>query len=149
MTNTARTMATQFSSTPNSQASSFDDSNASQGSYQRPISSGGVHAQALQRENTPTTSLSNPSSQEQILHEAQPSPSAGRQRLEVRGIQAPIAPMLQIASDTAGLKRTADGQVKEKSPTSPMSARCGHSRTSSMTSRGSQIGEVCYFEVEL
>lgn len=129
-------MAAHLQSAPRSQTSSFEESIPSQGSYQHPSSSGNV-----QREPTPTTSLSNPSSQEQMIEGANQSPLAHGQRKTSNTPQAPIAPMIQTASE-GGTKRTADGQVKERSPTSPIVGRYGHSRTSSTTSRGSEIGEV-------
>ena len=141
---TAGTMATQLHSDPNSQASSFGDS---QGSYQRPTSDHYHLPEAPQRDITPSTSLSNPSSQENITHKMQNSPSSQKQRMEIQKPHVPVAPMAHMTSDYVGAKRTADGQVKERSPTSPTSVKYGHSRNSSMTSRGSQIGEVCLFKI--
>lgn len=142
-------MATHLHSAPNSQASSLEDSNASQGLYQRPTSSDNTR-EAVQREPTPSTSLSNPSSQEQIQKAVLQSPPTRGQRIETHNsAQAPIAPMLHMTGDIGGAKRTADGQVKERSPTSPMSVRYEHSRNSSTTSRGSQIGEVGTYYLSL
>ena len=137
-------MATQLHSEPNSQASSFEDS---QDSYQRHTSSHSHPLEAPQRGITPSTSLSNPSSQENITHKMQNSPSAQKQRMEPEKPHTPVAPIAHMTGDYVGAKRTADGQVKERSPTSPTSVRYGHSRNSSMTSRGSQIGEVCLFKI--
>ena len=136
-------MAAQLHSAPNSQASSLGDTVDSQGSYPTQ-SSADRRFEILQRENTPSTSLSNPSSQEQIAERAR-SP-ASRLTLETRQDSAPMAPMAHMKDDlTAASKRTADGRVKEKSslPATPVTpGRWEHSRNSSMTSKGSQIGEV-------
>lgn len=138
-------MATQLYSAPNSQASSIEDTANSQGSY--PPQSSAV--ELLHRENTPPTSLSNPSSQEQMAEKAQ-SPTRAL-TLETRQASAPMAPMEHTKDDlTAASKRTADGRIKEKSslPTSPVTARrWEHSRNSSTTSKGSQIGEVRYSRI--
>lgn len=135
-------MATQLHSAPNSQNSSFEHSTASQSSQNNPTTSSEPNSQTLRRETTPSTSLSNPSSQEYMAKKTQHSPPTRGQRMDSQSTQAPIAPMAHITNDIAGAKRTADGQVKERSPTSPVVGRYEHSRNSSMTSRGSQIGEV-------
>ncbi|KAL8827290.1 MAG: hypothetical protein Q9191_003273 [Dirinaria sp. TL-2023a] len=136
-------MATQLHSAPNSQASSLGDTIDSQGSCP-PQSSADRRLEVLQRENTPSTSLSNPSSQEQIADK--PRSPTRRLNLETRQDSAPVAPMVHIKDDlSVASKRTADGRVKEKSslPTSPITvATTEHSRSSSMTSKGSQIGEL-------
>jgi len=75
------------------------------------------------------------------------SPPIRGQRMDLHTTQAPIAPMAHTVNDFAGTKRTADGEIKEKSPTSPVAGRYEHSRNSSMTSRGSQIGEVRPFRI--
>jgi len=140
-------MATPLRSAPNSQSSSFEHSTASQSSQHDPTASSEPNSQNLHRETTPSTSLSNPSSQEYMSKKPQHSPPTRGQRMDIQTTQAPIAPMAHTVNDFAGTKRTADGQVKEKSPTSPVVGRYEHSRNSSMTSRGSQIGEVRPFVV--
>ena len=78
-----------------------------------------------------------------MAEKAQHSAPTSGLRMEVRHTQAPTAPMAQMTADFTGApKRTVDGEIKDRSPTSPTVGKYGHSRTSSMTSRGSQIGEV-------
>ena len=145
-------MASARESAPNSQSSSFDDS---QGSQYRPVSSGSFSSSQIRlpRETTPATSLSNPSSQERMaereqrIHRAPQSPRAPI-KLDTRFGHAPVANMGRPHQDqTSAPKRSADGQIKEPTPTSPTSPGYngiyGHSRASSTTSRGSQVGEVC------
>ena len=149
---TCPTMASARESAPNSQSSSFDDS---QGSQYRPVSSGSFSSSQIRlpRETTPATSLSNPSSQEhmaereQRTHGAPHSPRVPT-KLDTRFGQAPVANMGRPHQEhTSAPKRSADGQIKEPTPTSPTSpgytGRYEHSRHSSTTSRGSQVGEVC------
>lgn len=135
-------MATPLRSAPQSQSSSFEHSTASQSSQHDPTSSSEPNSQTLPRETTPSTSLSNPSSQEYMGKKTQHSLPRRGQSIHIQTTHAPIAPMAHTVVDCAGTKRTADGQVKEKSPTSPVGVRYAHSRNSSTTSRGSQIGEV-------
>lgn len=135
-------MATPPRSAPNSQSSSFEHSAASQSSQPDPTSSSEPNSQTLPRETTPSTSLSNPSSQEYMGKKTEHSPPRRGQSIRVQTTHAPIAPMAHTVDTLAGTKRTADGQVKDKSPTSPVVGTYGHSRNSSTTSRGSQIGEV-------
>ncbi len=73
---------------------------------------------------------------------SQHSPAAPRRELDRQTVQAPIAPMVYTAGDSVGAKRTADGQVKDRSPTSSVAGSYQHSRTLSTASRESQIGEV-------
>lgn len=143
-----------------SQSSSFD---GSQESRNRPISSGSFASSQNRppRDITPSTSLSNPSSQEHIAEKMDPhnnhlAPRSSRQptRLDTGFTQAPVANMGGSLGDhTSAPKRTADGQLKQGnsiSPTSPSKiGRHERSRTSSMTSRGSQIGEVCLGSLHL
>lgn len=140
-------MAAQLHSAPNSQSSSFEHSTVSQSSQHDPTANSEPNSQTLHRETTPSTSLSNPSSQEYMGKKTQHSPPTRAQRMDMQTAQAPIAPMAHTVNDFAGTKRTADGEIKEKSPTSPVAGRYEHSRNSSMTSRGSQIGEVRPFVV--
>ena len=135
----------------NSQTSSFDES------QYRPRSSGSFSASQihLPRDITPATSLSNPSSQERMAEKAEqrkiypaPPSSRGLSVLDTRFGQAPVANMGGPQHHyTTAPKRSADGQIKQANSTSPTSPgetnRNEHSRTSSATSRGSQIGEVC------
>ena len=150
---TCLTMASARESAPNSQSSSFDDS---QTSHHRPVSSGSFSSSqiCLPREITPATSLSNPSSQEHMAEREQrtqraPHSPRAPTKLDTRFGQAPVANMGRPHQDyTSAPKRSADGQIKEPTPTSPTSpgynGRYEHSRTSSTTSRGSQVGEVCF-----
>jgi len=138
-------------SLPNSQQSSLNESSKSQLSQTRPGSSG-VH-ESSQGIMTPSTTLSNKSSQERVsignanetnAHmmghglESQESPHSWN--------APPTRPSEYQGSYTGTLKRTANGEIKSpvhSSSTSPVDTiQYGHSRNSSMTSRGSQIGEV-------
>ena len=143
-------------SVPNSQGSSFNDSTASQTSPQRPTSGDKSQFFAghyLSRPITPSTSSSNPSSQERaeerlkgiliLQGDAQRQPhNAQNERprsLDVGGLNG---------ENTHAPKRTADGRVKIadlEMPTSPVdfSHFQRHSRNDSNVSKGSQIGEVC------
>lgn len=143
-------MALEQQSVPNSQSSSFD---GSQGSQYRPVSSGSFASPQTRplRDVTPSTSLSNPSSQEHMAAKMDQTVDYRSYRgstLDTRPLQAPVANMGGPRRDyTSAPKRTADGQLKQGnsiSPTSPNKInRNEHSRTSSTTSRGSQIGDVC------
>ena len=144
-------MALEQQSVPNSQSSSFD---GSQGSQYAPVSSGSFASSQTRppRDVTPSTSLSNPSSQEYMAAKMnQPIDSRTSREpalLDTRPLQAPVANMGGPHPDhTSAPKRTADGQLKRGnsiSPTSPSrSSKHEHSRTSSTTSRSSQIGDVC------
>ena len=146
-------MASARDSATNSQYSSFDDS---QGSQHHPFSTGSFSSSQPHhpRDTTPTTSLSNPSSQEYMAEKPEqrtnhpaPRSSRGPAMLDTRFIQAPLANMGGPHQDyTSAPKRSADGEIKQAnriSPTSPgQTTRYEHSRTSSTTSRGSQISEV-------
>jgi len=148
------------SSVTNSQVSSFEDSVASQASPQRPMSSDKPQSSAAgysTRQITPSTSLSDPSSQERaadrlreiltaddydahgqrrlVSHHA---PNVRPRSLYTRGLNG---------EHTHAQKRTADGQVKAADPdvpTSPVdiSRSRGHTKNDSATSQSSQIGEV-------
>ena len=146
-------MASARESAPNSQSSSFDDN---QGSQYRPVSSDSFSSSQIRlpRETTPATSLSNPSSQEHMAEREQrtqrvPYSPRAPTKLDTRFGQAPVANMGRPHQEhISAPKRSADGQIKEPTPTSPTSPGYGngryeHSRTSSTTSRGSQVGEVC------
>ena len=142
-----------------SQNSSMGDSSTSQMSHVRPPSSGyAEHSQAHRglEAITPSTPLSNYSSQEHALdgqtdtESMNASPAGGlgertHQHLLVRtGEPRQSFPMYPALVS----KRMANGDIKspkESLPTSPLdSALYGHSRTTTTSSRGSQIGEVSY-----
>lgn len=140
----------------NSQSSSF---NGSQESQHRPISGGSLTSSQDRppRDVTPSTSLSNPSSQEYLAVQMEqprnyspnyivPHGSRGPTTLATRYPQAPVANMGGSSEDyTSAPKRTADGHIKQGNPISPMHGKSNtieHSRTSSTVSQGSQIGEV-------
>lgn len=147
------------SSVPNSQGSSFNDSVLSQASPQRPMSSDKFQFSAgnySARQITPSTSSSDPSSQERAAERLQEILSAEddaqqqfRPHLQNAQIERPQS--LHIGSlngeHTYALKRMADGKVKtvdlnmSRSPVDVSRSR-GHSRNDSKTSKGSQIGEV-------
>lgn len=138
-------------SLPHSQQSSLNESSNSHLSETRPGSSG-IY-ESSQGIMTPSTTLSNKSSQECVsmsdANEANP-------RLIGQGLESedslqswnlpPTRPSNSHRSYTSAPKRTANGQVKSPTyslPTSPVDpSQYGHSRNSSITSRGSQIGEV-------
>ena len=143
-------------SNPNSQDSSFPEASASQHSQLAPSSarllellttSGGRDA------TTPSTSLSNYSSQENVLN-SQKSISDSQIIHDERDMShsGPMAytsatTESRRAEYTGALKRTATGQIKSplqgSLPTSPVdSSSYGHSRNTSTTSKSSHIGEV-------
>ena len=140
--------------TSNSQSSSF---NGSQESQHRPVSGGSLTSSQNRppRDITPSTSLSNPSSQEHLPVQMEqphnyrvPRVPRGPTMLDTRFSQAPVANMGSASGDyTSAPKRTADGYIKQGNSTSPTVPGRGnsseHSRTSSTVSQGSQIGEVC------
>ncbi|KAG6999566.1 hypothetical protein G7Y79_00034g069890 [Physcia stellaris] len=142
-------MALEQQFVPNSQSSSFD---GSQGSQYAPVSSGSFTSSQTRppRDVTPSTSLSNPSSQEHMAKMNQPVDYRSSREpalLETRPLQAPVANMGGPHREyTSAPKRTADGQLKQGnsiSPTSPSkTSKHDHSRTSSTTSRSSQIGDL-------
>ena len=144
----------------NSQSSSF---NGSQESQQRPISGGSLTSSQDRppRDITPSTSLSNPSSQEHLTVQMEqphnyivPRVPRGPTMLDTRFPQAPVANMGSSSGDyTSAPKRTADGYIKQGNSISSTvhgkSSTNEHSRTSSTVSQGSQIGEVCLGSLHL
>lgn len=141
---------------PNSQQSSLNDSANSQLSQTRPGSSG-IH-ESPRSVMTPSTTLSNKSSKERVrtsMDDANETDdhSMGR-RLESHETRQswntqPAGPSGYQGTHTSAPKRTANGEIKSPRhslPTSPVeSSQHGHSRNSSMTSRGSQMGEVSLY----
>ena len=147
------------SSVPNSQGSSFDDSVVSRASPRRPMSSDkslffvGDHST---RQITPSTLLSDPSSQERAAERLKDilrakDDTQGQLRPDSHGSQNDKPQNLHIdglnGEHIYAQKRTADGKVKPGDlniPTSPasVSRSRGHSKSGSVTSKGSQIGEV-------
>ena len=103
---------------------------------------------------TPSTSLSNPSSQEiQTANTqlGQAAPSIRANGRTYRTLTPTSNPQNEVepvnGSPYHGLKRTASGELKSGSPSvqaSPESGKGGRSRATSTTSRGNQIGEVGY-----
>jgi len=102
---------------------------------------------------TPSTTLSNKSSEERVSIGDSNETNAymmGRGLKEQESLQLWNAPPTRPSGYqeiyTSAPKRTANGEIKSPQyslPTSPVeSSQYGHSRNSSMTSRGSQIGEV-------
>lgn len=55
-----------------------------------------------------------------MAKESQQSPAPARREMDMQVGQAPIAPMVYTAGDPVGTKRMADGQVKDRSPISPV-----------------------------
>ena len=153
-------MAFERHCTSNSQSSSF---NGSQESQHRPISGGSLTSSQDRppRDITPSTSLSNPSSQEHLAVQMEqphnyivPRIPKAPTKLETRFSQAPVANMGSSPGGyTSAPKRTADGYIKQGNSTSPTihakSNANEHSRTSSTVSQGSQIGEVCLGSLQL
>ena len=147
------------SSVPNSQDSSFNESVPSQASPQRPMSSNKFQFSAgnySTRQITPSTSSSDPSSQERAAERLQEMLSAEddaqqqvRPHLQNAQIQGPRSLHMGslIGEHTFALKRMADGKVKSvdlnisRSPVD-LSRSPGHSKNDSSPSKGSQIGEV-------
>lgn len=153
-------------SAPNSHASSFDGSLASQSSTREPstievtkqlktISSQGI--------DTPPTTASNFSSQESTTHELRSSPnrsstlppgtdSGARLRplsVDVNGAHKPHAHLASLGTfGNIPNKRSANGKIKHgeksrsSSPTNP--ERYVHSRGTSLNSKDSPIGEVSF-----
>lgn len=136
---------------PNSQQSSFNESANSQSSQTRPGSSG-VH-ESSHGIITPSTTLSNKSSEERVSMGDASETNAhmmGSGLESQEGLQSWNAPLTRPLGYkgiyTSAQKRTANGEIKSPQhslSTSPVDpSQYGHSRNSSMTSRGSQIGEV-------
>lgn len=153
-------------SAPNSNASSFDGSLASQTSTREPSSikvtqpSKNTSSQDI---NTPPTTASNFSSQESQAHELRGSPyrpsalppradSGARLRrlsVDVNGAQKPIAYLATIGSSgNISNKRLVNGEIKHgeksrsSSPKNP--ERYGHSRGTSLNSKDSPVGDVSF-----
>ena len=142
-----------------SEPSSVPNSQGSSASPQRPMSSDKFQFSAgnySARQITPSTSSSDPSSQERAAERLQEILSAEddaqqqfRPHLQNAQIERPQS--LHIGSlngeHTYALKRMADGKVKtvdlnmSRSPVDVSRSR-GHSRNDRKTSKGSQIGEV-------
>lgn len=129
----------------NSQATSLNGSQSSQLSQGRRNAAGDLDLIRDHGAMTPSTPLSNESSQEgtdrPYLVESDVSP------VEQDGKDdRPIACDALNQDHTSAPKRMVNGEVKPSEfslPTSPVdSSQYGHSRNSSRTSRGSQIGEV-------
>lgn len=156
-------------SAPNSHASSFDGSLASQNSTREP-SSTEVNQQSKatssQDINTPPTTTSNFSSQEsqaQKLRGSPYRPSAFPPRadsgarlcplsVDVNGAQKPHGYLASLGtSGNIPNKRLANGEIKhgEKSRSSspPNPERYGHSRGTSLNSKDGPIGDVSFFLV--
>ena len=112
-----------------------------------------THSDRFNEEMTPSTSFSNNSSQ----GSARKGPSdIDNAALQVEQQQTMLTPAATSQDDrsrrlymehTSAPKRMANGDIKSpgySGPNSPVDIdQCGHSRNSSRTSRGSQIGEVC------
>lgn len=132
-------------SPPTSRASSLNDSLSSQLSQLRPDATGDLELIRPHGVMTPLTSLSKKSS-----HEATDRPYLEEPDVSLVEQDGNIDGLLTYdvvdKDNTSAPKRMANGEVKpsESSPsTSPVkSSQYGHSRNSSTTSRGSQIGEV-------
>lgn len=139
-----------------SQQSSLDTAN-SQLSQSQPASSGlldSFQASFTPSLKTPSTSLSNMSSQERVGTDTADDGEGNvsdhglgvPQNVQSVNLSAPN-PLAHRVDRTGAPKRMADGEIKSPGyslPTSPASPnKYGHSRNSSRTSRGSQIGEVC------
>lgn len=132
-------------SPPTSQESTLNDSLSSQLSQVRPNAAGDVDIIRPHGAMTPSTSLSNKSSQEGTdgpYLVARPVSPVDQDE----GIRVLITDDALDKPHTGAPKRMANGEVKPSKsslPTSPVeSSQYGHSRNSSRTSRGSQIGEV-------
>lgn len=133
---------------PNSQQSSFNESSNSQSSQTRPGSSG-FH-ESSHGIMTPSTTLSNKSSEERVGMGETNADMMGSGLESQDGLHSwnapPTRPLGYQGINARAPKRTANGEIKSPQhslPTSPVdSSQYGHSRNSSMTSRGSQIGEV-------
>ena len=129
----------------NSQSSSFDETIASQSSRPLPLSQE-IHrlpnADPSPGENTPATSLSNPSSQDpatEVQPEVRTRPlSSGRQYSRSPTHHSPTL----LDDGKIPTKRMANGEVKhaEQNLPSPVEQH-GHTRNTSAVSRSSQIGE--------
>ena len=101
---------------------------------------------------TPSTSLSNPSSQESqaVGTSLDQTVASARANGRIYRILTPTStPQNEVEPESGmpynGLKRTASGEFKTEGPnvqTSPDSTEGGPSRKTSSASRGSQIGEV-------
>lgn len=146
-------------STLNSQQSSFDESLGSHYLVSQPFNESSLRSsqQNGQVPSTPSSSLSNPSSQDDLgskPRKIEDVPAVSRSGLNVlSGSSMPSGTNLYSeASAQAGhaitlkptaAKRTADGHMKNSSPAiSNSDLESGHSRTSSTASRSSQISEV-------
>lgn len=138
-------LGTSAGSPPTSQASTFNDSLSSQLSQVRSNAASDVNLIRPHGAMTPSTSLSNKSSQEgtdgPYLMESHVSPVD-----QDECIGGPITDDVLDKDRTGAPKRMANGEVKplESSlPTSPVeSSQYGHSRNGSRMSRGSQIGQL-------
>ena len=134
-------------SPPPSQASSLTGSLSSQLSQVRPNAASDLDFIHPHGAMDPSTSFSNKSSQEGTdrPYMMEPDESTVNQNENIEGL---IAEHGLDEDHTSAPKRKANGEVKPSEsslPTSPVeSSQYGHSRNSSRTSRGSQIGEVCH-----
>lgn len=153
-------------SAPNSHASSFDESLASQSSTQElPFTAVTQQSKTTSSQdiNTPPTTTSNLSSQESPAQELRGSPyrpsalppradPAARLRplsVDVNGVHQPYTyPAPLVNSGNISNKRLANGEIKHgeksrsNSPTNP--ERYGHSRSTSVNSKDSPIREVSF-----
>lgn len=143
-------------SLPNSQQSSLNDSSSSLLSQTRPSGVSELsQGSGVPRDMTTSTSLSNKSSEERVAMGGSDDRIAltvddglGSQE-ELYTTSTPVAISAEQRYDhTSAPKRMANGEIKSPGyslPTSPGdSSQYGHSRNSSRTSRGSQVGEVCH-----
>ena len=112
-----------------------------------------THSDRFDEEMTPSTSFSNNSSQGSARKGPSNIDDAALQVEQQQPILAPAAVSQDDQSQrlhiehTSAPKRMANGGIKSPGYSglnSPVDiGQCGHSRNSSRTSRGSQIGEVC------
>lgn len=143
-------------SLPNSQQSSLNNSSNSLLSQTRPSGVSELsQGSGVPRDTTPSTSLSSKSSQERVEMGGSDDQITltvddrlGSQE-ELYTMNTSVAmPAGQRYDHTSAPKRMANGEIKSPGyslPTSPGdSSQYGHSRNSSRTSRGSQVGEVCH-----
>lgn len=129
----------------NSQSSSLNGSLSSQLSQVRPNVAGDLDLIRPHGAVTPSTSLSNESSQEGIDRPCLVEPDVLPMDKD-KTIDGPDTGGALNKDHTSAPKRMVNGEIKTSGsslPTSPVeSSQYGHSRNSSRTSRGSQIGEV-------
>lgn len=138
-------LETNTKSPPNSQTSSLDDSLSNQLSQVQPNAAGNLDLIRARCTMTPSTSLSIKPSQERsdrLYHiESDVSPMEHDNNSD-----GPVTDDALEKDRKNASKRMANGEVKPSEASLPTdsaeSSQNGHSRNSSRTSRGSQIGEV-------